>query len=133
MNSCIFTGRLARDPEKRTLNNEKKTPCAFYTIAVQDNFVKDRAHFISCQSFGVSVDYLVNNGKKGMYIEFSGQATTYTQKDDNGGARTNTLFVSESVHLIYANSTVAKQTTEPQTVQEEPTEPSKKIEDDLPF
>lgn len=133
MNSCNFTGRLVRDPERRTLNNDKKTPYVFYTVAVQDNFIKDKAHFLSFQSFGPSVDYLIKNGKKGMYIEVSSQATTYTQKDDKGNVRTVTLFVSNEVHLIYGNSTApAKQETEHTETTQNTNEPQP-VEDDLPF
>jgi single-stranded DNA-binding protein len=133
MNSCNFTGRLVRDVEKRTLNNEKKTPTIFYTIAVQDTFSKDKAHFISCQSFGPSVDYLATNGKKGMYIEFSGQATTYSQKDDKGVARTNTVFVSDEVHLIYGNSATTAKAGSTEQAGTTNGGQTAVVEEDLPF
>jgi len=133
MNSCIFTGRLVRDVEKHILNNEKKTPTAYYTIAVQNPFYKDKADFISCQSFGSSMEYLVKNGKKGMLIEFKGSAQPYTQKDENGKPTTRTNFVSDEVKLIYTTgkpeSEPTQATTEPQGTAEEPA----KVEDDLPF
>jgi len=132
MNVCNFTGRLVRDVEKRTMTNEKKTVYSFYTIAVQDNFNKDKVHFIPCQSFGATVDYLAKNGKKGMYIEFSGQVSTYQQKDDKGQMKTNTLFVSDNVKLIYANS--PKQETETEKPTEKGEEkPADEEEEPLPF
>jgi single-strand DNA-binding protein len=133
MNVCIFTGRLVRDVEKRILNNEKKTPTAFYTIAVPNPFYKDKTDFISCQSFGSSMEYLVKNGKKGMLIEFSGSASTYQQKDEKGVSITKTNFVSDEVKLIY---TTGKPESEPQQgTADEPTkeEEHKVVEDDLPF
>lgn len=128
MNSCNFTGRLVRDVELRTMTNEKKTAFAIYTIAVQDDFDKDKANFISCQSYGKTAEYLERNGKKGVLIEFSGKANTYT-KD----GKTNTLFNSESVKIIFSGSKEKEiEVVEQSKDQQEPTK-EKVEEEDLPF
>jgi len=101
MNSCDFTGRLTKDIELGTLNNEKKTVNTIYTVAVADKFKKDKANFPSFQSFGATAEYLKKYGKKGMYIEIeNAKATTYKDKKDN----TVTLFSANDVKLIFSNS-----------------------------
>ena len=99
MNKCLFTGRLTKGVNINTLKNEKKTKVAYYTIAVQDDFDYKKANFINCQTFGKSADYLEKYGKKGIYIEFEGKTSTYKTGDTF-----NTVFVSNAVKLIFANS-----------------------------
>ena len=99
INKCVYTGRLVKDAEVRELKNEKKTKTVYFTIAVQDNYNKERADFINCQAFGGSVNYLKKYGKKGAYIEFDGKTSTYS-KDGNFGS----IAVANSVKIIFANS-----------------------------
>jgi single-stranded DNA-binding protein len=100
MNSCNFTGRLTKDIEVKYLDNEKKTKYTFYSVAVQDDFDKKKAHFPSFQSFGKDANYLEKYGKKGMYIEIeNAKATTYI-KDKV----THTIFVPKTIQLIFSNS-----------------------------
>jgi len=136
MNICAFTGRLTKDIEIMELNNKKKTKMTIYTVAIQDDFNKEKVYFLSFQSFGKVAEYLNKYGKKGMYIEVGAKATTYT-KDD----KTNTIFVTNSVNLIFANSKSNNQestTPKPkETVKEnynnEPAENYNNINEDAPF
>lgn len=129
MNSCNFTGRLVRDTELRTMTNEKKTIFAIYTIAVQDDFDKDKANFISCQSYGKTAEYLEKHGKKGALIEFSGKANTYT-KD----GKTNTLFNSESVRIVFGSKEKeAETTTATKPNEEQDDKKPQQVDEDLPF
>lgn len=99
MNKSLFTGRLTKDIEIKLLDNEKRTKVAYYTIAVQDDYDYQKAHFINCQTYGKAADYLEKYGKKGMYIEFEGKTSTYKKGD-----QFNTAFVSNNVKLIFSNS-----------------------------
>ena len=99
MNKVQYTGRLVKDVEVTTLKNEKQTKTVYFTIAVQDDYNRERADFINCQAFGPSVNYLNKHGKKGVYIEFSGKTSTYS-KDDKYGS----IAVADKVSIIFANS-----------------------------
>ncbi len=99
MNRVNYTGRLTKDAEVKELKNAKKTKVVYFTIAVQDDYNKERADFINCQAFGPSVNYLNKYGKKGVYIEFSGKTSTY-QNDDKYGS----IAVADKVNIIFANS-----------------------------
>ena len=112
MNKCVYTGRLTKDAEVKELNNTKKTKTVYFTIAVQDDFNKDRADFINCQAFGPTVNYLNKHGKKGAYIEFSGKTSTYVKDGD-----TKQTAVADKVSIIFANS--KKEETKYQTTEEE--------------
>lgn len=107
MNKCCYTGRLVKEVTITTLNNEKKTKTVYFTIAVQDDYNKDKADFINCQCFGASVNYLAKYGKKGAYIEFAGKTKTYS-KDGNFGS----IAVADKVSIIFANSKKEKTTEE---------------------
>lgn len=107
MNKLNLTGRLTKDVESTTLNNEKKTKTCYFTIAVQDDYNYQKADFINCQAFGSSVKYLEKYGKKGAYIEFSGKLKTYS-KDGNFGF----IAVADKVSIIFANSKKDERTEE---------------------
>jgi len=107
---------LVKDAEVRELKNAKKTKVVYFTIAVQDDYNKDRADFINCQAFGGSVNYLNKYGKKGVYIEFSGKTSTYP-KDD----KTVQIAVADKVSIIFANSKKETQkTTEEEILEDTP-------------
>lgn len=99
MNRCEYTGRLTKDAEVKELKNEKKTKTVYFTIAVQDDFNRNRADFINAQAFGPSVNYLNKHGKKGAYIEFSGKTSTFPKDGD-----TKQIAVADKVTIIFANS-----------------------------
>ena len=108
INRVNYCGRIVKDVEITILKNEKKTKTVYFTIAVQDDFNRERADFINCQAFGPSVNYLNKHGKKGVYIEFSGKTSTYS-KDGNFGS----IAVANKVNIIFANS--KKETPEEET------------------
>ena len=111
MNRACYTGHLTKDAEVKTLNNEKKTPVVYFTIAVQDDFNYKNADFVNCQAFGPSVKYLTLYGKKGAYIEFNGRTKTYS-KDDKYGQ----IAQADKVKIIFANS--KKEETQKETQKE---------------
>lgn len=110
MNSCCFTGRLTKDVEIRVVG-EKQTNVAYYTIAAQDNYGK--TDFINCQTYGKPADYLEKHGKKGIWIEFEGKTSTYTKDNQH-----NSVAVSTSVKLIFANSKKSESETDDDTNQD---------------
>ena len=123
MNKVIYTGRLTKDAETRVLENAKKTRVSYFTIAVPDSYVKNKADFINCQAFGPSVTYLEKYGKKGAYIEFEGKTSTYL-KDKVGVS----IAVADKINIIFANSKKEETTDQNQS------KPGIDVSlDDLPF
>lgn len=110
INRVEYTGRLTKDVEITILKNEKKTKTVYFTIAVEDDYNRERADFINCQAFGSSVTYLNKYGKKGAYIEFSGKTSTYSNDGKYGSTA-----VAHKVKIIFANSKKEESKEEPQT------------------
>ena len=124
MNKVIYTGRLTKDAEIKILDNAKKTRTSYFTIAVPDSYVKNKADFINCQAFGPSVTYLEKYGKKGAYIEFEGKTSTYLTKEGHSVS----IAVADKLNIIFANSKKEETTDQNQS------KPGIDVsEDDLPF
>ena len=86
MNKVILIGRIVRDPEIRTSQNQKATTIAKYTLAVERRFKKDgeqSADFINCIAFGKNAEFAEKWFRKGIKIVIAGhiQTGSYTNKD----------------------------------------------------
>ena len=84
MNIVVLMGRMARDPQIRTINTQSgDMSVANFTIAV-DRTGKDKgADFISCKAFGKTADGIGTYFHKGQRIAVQGsiQTGSYTNKD----------------------------------------------------
>ena len=84
MNIVVLMGRMARDPQSRTINTQSgDMSVANFTIAV-DRTGKDKgADFISCKAFGKTADAIATYFHKGQRIAVQGgiQTGSYTNKD----------------------------------------------------
>ena len=84
MNFVVLMGRMARDPQIRTINAQSgDMSVANFTIAV-DRTGKDKgADFISCKAFGKTADAIATYFHKGQRIAVQGgiQTGSYTNKD----------------------------------------------------
>ena len=84
MNFVVLMGRMARDPQIRTINTQSgDMSVANFTIAV-DRTGKDKgADFISCKAFGKTADAIATYFHKGQRIAVQGsiQTGSYTNKD----------------------------------------------------
>ena len=78
---------------------DKKWEVAYFTIAVQDDFDFNKVDFINCQANKKDIKYLKLYGKKGVYIEFSGKTSTYSNDGKYGS-----IAVANKVSIIFANS-----------------------------
>ena len=81
MNNVVLVGRLARDPELRTVNtmNGANTTCSF-TIAVSRQFSNQNgerdADFINCVIWGKQAENLCKYCAKGSQIGVQGRIQT---------------------------------------------------------
>lgn len=78
----IQIGRLVRDPELKYTQNGNAV--ANFTIAVNDNFDKEKAYFFDCVAWRKTAEYVANYGAKGRQIAIEGKLTTrtYENKED---------------------------------------------------
>ena len=84
MNIVVLMGRMARDPQIRTINAQSGDMSVVnFTIAV-DRGGKDKgADFISCKAFGKTADAIATYFHKGQRIAVQGgiQTGSYTNRD----------------------------------------------------
>lgn len=90
MNNVVLVGRLTRDPDIRTAQNNSSMQIARYTLAVDRRVSRDKqvdnqqtADFISCVAFGYNAEFAAKYLHKGMKIGVTGRIQTgsYTNKD----------------------------------------------------
>ena len=88
MNKVELIGRLTKDPDVKTAQNESGTTVARYTLAVDrkgrsKGNDEQTADFISVVAFGSSGDFASRYLKKGLKIAVVGhiQTGSYTNKD----------------------------------------------------
>lgn len=99
MNTCIFIGRLTKDPEIRAAG---ETKVASFTLAV-DRRVKSQngteADFFNITAFGKSADFAQNWLNKGMKIALTARAENHNYTDKNGVKRYEVQFVAEKIEF----------------------------------
>lgn len=99
MNTCIFIGRLTRDPE---IKNVGDTKIASFSLAV-DRRVKSKdgteADFFNFSAFGKSADFAQNWLNKGMKVAIEARAENHNYTDKNGVKRYEVQFVAEKIEF----------------------------------
>lgn len=91
LNNVSLVGRLTKDPEVKTIN-ENTTVCNF-TIAVNRPFAKDgdqQADFIQCQAWNKQADFIGTYLVKGQLVAVTGAINTRTYEKDG-----STHYVTE--------------------------------------
>lgn len=102
MNKIILLGRLVREAELKSTQNDKVV--AIFTLAVDRPFVgqdgKREADFINCQLWGKSAEVLARTVSKGQRVLVDGrlQIRSYTAKD--GSKRYVTEVVCNNFEYI---------------------------------
>lgn len=100
MNTCIFIGRLTRDPEIKNIGDTK---IASFSLAV-DRRVKSKdgveADFFNITAFGKSADFAQNWLNKGIKIAVEARAQNHNYTDKNGVKRYEVQFVADSIQFV---------------------------------
>ena len=99
MNKVALLGRLTRDPELRYTAGNGTAVCKF-TLAVNRQFKKDEADFISCVSFGKSAETISQYLLKGSQIAIGGRIQTGSYDAQDGTKRYTTDVVVESFEFV---------------------------------
>lgn len=111
MNKVILMGRLARDPELKTVGDGISV--ARFTIAVNRRFAKEnaeqKADFINCTAWRKTGEFIAKYFKKGSMIAVTGELQARTWEDDTGQKRYATeVNVSEAYFTGEKSGTVNK-------------------------
>ena len=124
MNTVNLVGRLTKDPELKYSASGVAT--LRFTIAVNDQYKKDEADFISCVAFRKTAENLANYQKKGSLIGVIGRIKTGSY-DKNGQKVYTTDVLAESVQFFDKKE-------QPQQQQQQQQNNSFEVsEDSLPF
>ena len=101
MNKAFINGRLTRDPELRTTQNQ--VAVATFTVAVDRKF-KDQngerqADFINVVAWRERADFVSKYFHKGSKIIVMGSIQTRTYEDKDGNKRTATEIIADDVEF----------------------------------
>ena len=133
MNTVNLVGRLTKDPELKYSASGVAT--VRFTIAVNDQYKKDEADFISCVAFRKTAENLANYQKKGSLIGVIGRIKTGNY-DKNGQRVYTTDVLAESVQF-YGNKSDGQQHTHQNSYQKQQYQqqinPLEVSSDELPF
>ena len=99
MNKVVLIGRLTKDPELRFAAGSG-TAVARFTLAVNRQFKKDEADFISCIAFGKTGETIAQYITKGRQLAVSGNIRTGSYEAQDGTRRYTTDVVVESFDFI---------------------------------
>ena len=99
INKVVLLGRLTKDPELRYTAGNGTAVCKF-TLAVNRQFKKDEADFISCVSFGKSAETISQYLLKGSQIAIGGRIQTGSYDAQDGTKRYTTDVVVESFEFV---------------------------------
>lgn len=139
MNNTILTGRLTRQPERRSTRNGA-TVCRFSLAVDKYSNGEKTAMFINCVAYGKTAEFIVNYCDKGDKLGVEGSVDSYSY-DSNGVKRYVTEILCNRVELE------GKATKTPQEPRKQATEPTVEdfgennltlddidfMEEDLPF
>lgn len=87
INTVALMGRLTKDPNKTRAG---ETNVCHFTVAVDDGYRKDRTHFIDCDAWAGTAEFLEKYFHKGQMIALTGslEQSSWTDKDGNKKSKT---------------------------------------------
>lgn len=103
MNKFTFYGRLAQDPEIRTITGENATAIATANIAVSRRFKREgqpEADFFRITTFGKQAEVLNNYFRKGSRIVISGRIQNNNFTKQNGEKVYGFEFIAEEIDFV---------------------------------
>lgn len=133
LNSCILMGRLTRDPEVRTAQNDLTV--AGFTLAVD----RDRSNadgsrdtdFIDVTAFGSTAEFVRKYFSKGRMAVVSGRLQIDNWTDKNGNKRKSAKVIANSVY--FGDSKPSGNSTATKPPAQEYADLTDEEDDDLPF
>lgn len=106
MNKVILLGRLTRDPEMKTTQNDIAM-CRF-CIAVDRRYDREKTDFINCIAWRSSAETVLKYFKKGDMIGVIGALQNNNYADSEGTKRQNTVVNVEEFYFASYNKNKTK-------------------------
>lgn len=97
LNIITVQGRLCADPELRSTQAGKKV--ASFTLAVDRDFQRDEADFITCVAWEKKAEFVSQYFSKGQMALVSGRLQIRQWTDKEGGKRTSAEIVANDIHF----------------------------------
>lgn len=102
MNITILTGRLTKDPEVKTTNNNRTV--LSFSLAV-DRGDKDRTtDFIDCVAWGSTADFIGKWFSKGSPLSVIGKVQTRTYEKDGQNIKRTEILVDKAEFVPKTNN-----------------------------
>jgi len=98
INRVILTGNLGKDVDLRYTPNGKAV--ATFSLAVKDNFTKDKTHWIDIVVWGKSAENCANFIGKGSSVAVDGRLSTRDYENKEGRKVYVTEVVADSVQFL---------------------------------
>lgn len=135
INTVALMGRLTKDPTKTRAG---ETNVCHFTVAVDDGYRKDRTHFIDCDAWASTAEFLEKYFHKGQMIALTGSLEQSSWKDKEGNTKSKTIVRVDRVS--FCSSKAEEDSRKPQfdqraderRAEEEDFRPITE-DDDLPF
>ena len=102
INRVVLTGNLGKDVELRYTPNGKAV--ATFSIAVKDNFIKDKTHWISVTVWGKPAENCAQFIGKGSLVAVDGRISTRDYENKEGHKVYITEVVADSVQFLGSKS-----------------------------
>lgn len=131
MNTCIFLGRLTRDPEL-SVGQSGKSYCRF-SLALdggKDREGKEKTNFFDFVAFGAKAEFLEKYFSKGKPMTVVSEATQETWEDSDGNRRSKTSFIAREIGFVPSSGNGGAKT---QDEAKEPVTAGGPPDDDIPF
>lgn len=97
MNTIVIMGHITKDPETRSIGDEKIV--VSFTLAVPRRFSKEKTDFIPVTSFGKTAEFVEKYFHKGQQVAVCGSLQINPFKDKEGNNRYSTAVVSDEVYF----------------------------------
>ena len=133
MNTCNFTGRLTKDPElKTTQNNKNYVRFCLAVDGIKDKDGNNTADFVDCIAWNKSAEIIAQYARKGSKLGVSGRYHTTTY-DKDGEKRKSVDIVVNEFELL--DSKPKEQPAQAQQPQDQPEINLEQVEtpSELPF
>lgn len=129
MNSVSLMGRLVKDPTVRYTQGATPKAVANFTLAVQDDYDKEKADFISCVAWGKTAELVEKYCHKGDFIGVNGKISTGSYEKDGKKIYTTDVIVN----LLTFTPKIVREETVKEDVPATVPQGFSALEDDIPF
>lgn len=130
MNQCNFTGRLAADPESRTLQNGM-TVTNFRIAVGWKSKDKEGVDWVPISTFGKLAEICQQYLRKGALVRVTGRYKTSEYSDRDGNKQRRTEINADDMQML--SSKQDGQQAERQAPQQQTAYAADDLNDDIPF